>query len=878
MRIVSFNNSYDYFMRTKKSYILIVVFALCALISNAQSISVAAPSQVATGENFRISYSINTDDVDGFRAGSIPSGLEVIAGPYTSQQSNYQIVNGHTSRSSSITYTYTLYADKAGTYTIPAAHAQIGGRQVASRAVRIVVAGSARRSGSGAPQMHEDAAPEVRSSGKISGNDLFVKVSANKKRVHEQEPILLTYKVYTLVDLTSLDGKMPDLTGFHTQEVPLPQQKSFHIEKLNGRNYRCVTWSQYVMFPQMTGKMSIPSITFKGIVVQQNRSVDPFEAFFNGGSGYVEVKRDIVAPGIDIQVDPLPNKPVGFSGGVGHFSISAQLNHTSVKEGTPLTLRVVVGGNGNLKLIKQPVVDFPKDFEKYDPKVTDKTKLTANGIEGNMIYDYLVVPRNRGEYTIPPVSLVYYDTVLDSYKTVKTQPIKVTVEKGDGKGTAVDDYSDDESVDILPIKKGTAATNADGYDYFGSMEYWMSLLIPLCIFIVLIVVFRKRAIDNADIVRTKGKRANKVATKRLKTAYKLLLAHKQGEFYDEVLRALWGYVSDKMNISVEKLSRENISGTLSAHGVSESTIGTFINAIDECEFERYAPGDIAGNMTKSYDSAMNAIMDIENSLKAAKNDKRANGVASKAMGVILLVVSFMLLSAQSAMAITKANADSEYAKGNYQQAATDYNELLQSVKSAELYYNLGNCYYRLGNIPQSVIAYERAQRLSPADRDIRKNLEFVNSKTIDKIVPVDEMFFVDWYYMAVNMFNVGGLAKIAVVSFIAALALIMLFLLGTRIWMRKTGFYGSAVLIVLFLLCNLFAWQQKQTYERRARAVVTAPTASVKNSPSDTGSDAFVIHEGTSVEIVDRTMKDWYSVRLADGKEGWLKTSQMEVI
>ena len=241
-----------------------LVLMLSALIANAQGIRVSAPSHVAVGENFRLSYTINTQDVDGFRAGNVPSGLEVIAGPYTSQQSSYQFVNGHTSSSSTITYTYTLYADKAGTYTIPAAHAKVGGKAIASQAVRITVSGSARRGAGGAPQMHEDDAPQAsRPSGsKITAGDLFVKVSANKRRVHEQEPVLLTYKVYTLVDLTSLDGKMPDLTGFHTQEVPLPQQKSFHLERLNGKNYRCVTWSQYVMFPQMTGKLSIPSITF----------------------------------------------------------------------------------------------------------------------------------------------------------------------------------------------------------------------------------------------------------------------------------------------------------------------------------------------------------------------------------------------------------------------------------------------------------------------------------------------------------------------------------------------------------------------------------------------------------------------------------------
>lgn len=845
---------------------------LCAFLVNAQNITVSAPSNVAVGENFRISYTVNTQDIDDFRAGNIPSGLEVIAGPYTSKQSSYQFVNGHTSSSSSITYTYTLYAEKAGTYTLSAAHARINGRQVASHAVRIVVSGSGRR-GNGAPRMHDEDVSPSNASGRITGNDLFVRVTANKKRVHEQEPILLTYKVYTLVDLTSLDGKMPDLTGFHTQEVPLPQQKSYHIERLNGRNYRCVTWSQYVMFPQMTGKLSIPSITFKGIVVQQNRSVDPFEAFFNGGSGYVEVKRNIVAPGLDIVVDPLPNKPADFSGGVGRFTISAQLNHTTVKEGNPITLRVVVGGIGNLKLVKQPVVEFPKNFEKYDPKVTDKTKLTTNGIEGNMIFDYLVVPRNRGEYTIPAVSLVYYDTASNTYKTIKTQPITVNVEKGDGNSSSVSDYSDEQNTDIRPIKEGKASYMDENNLYYGSMGYWLAVVLLIGVFVALVVIFRKRAVDNADIVKTKGKRANKVATKRLKKANRLMLAGNQNEFYDEVLRALWGYVSDRMNMSVEKLSRENISDTLIGRGITQATIDKFINALDECEFERYAPGDAAGNMNKTYDSAIMAIMDIETSLKEIKKKKPADVT----MGILLMLFFAFSFSLPSS-AITKDNADAEYAKGNYQQAAVDYNELLKSQKSAELYYNLGNCHYRLGNITQSVIAYEKAQRLSPSDRDVRYNLEFVRSKTIDKITPVDEFFFLSWFKSVVNLFGIDGWARVAIGSLVLSLLMWLLFLFGTSVWMRKTGFYAGMVLAVLFVCSNIFAWQQKLNLEQHDTAVVTAPTINVKKTPADTGSDAFVIHEGTSVKITDRTMRNWFAIILADGKEGWVKRSQVEVI
>ena len=855
----------------RSSILLICLFIACACFS--QVIRVSTPSRVEAGENFRVSFKVTTQDVDDFRSGLHSTDVvEVIAGPYTSSESSFQMVNGHTSSSSSITYTYTLYAAKSGVYNIPAAHARVGGKQISSRPAKVTVVGSAQGRGNNSPKMHEDDnyPPHMKVAGSaISGRDLFIKVSANKRKVYEQEPILLTYKVYTLVDLTQLEGKMPELTGFHTQEIPLPQQKSFHIERVNGKPYRTVTWSQYVMYPQMTGKMEIPSITFKGIVVQQNRSVDPFEAFFNGGSGYVEVKRNIVAPSIKIDVLPLPHKPANFSGGVGKFNISAQLNKNELKAGDPLSLRIVVGGIGNLKLIKQPVVNFPKDWDKYDPKVTDKTKLTSNGLEGNMIYDILAVPRNQGHYTIPPVELTYYDTSLNQYKTIKTQSFEIEVAKGDGSRSSVD-YSKDQPKDIKDIKKGEAELHSVDNFFFGSVGYLMSLLIPFAAFVALLVIFRNRAIDNADLVKMKGKKANKIATKRLRQANKLMLAGKTNEFYDEVLRALWGYVGDKLNMPAEKLSRENISEKLQSHNVDDNTISKFLSAIDDCEMMRFAPGDPEGNMNKTFESAMTAIMEIENVMKKKSNNAKVSGFS-----FVLMILMLMPLSAN---AITKQNADDEYAKGNYQQAIKDYQEILKAGVSSEIYYNLGNAYYRTDNITQALLAYERALQLSPGDNDIRFNLQYARSKTIDKITPETEMFFVTWYNSLVNFTSVDRWANTAIVSIVMALLLILVFLFAPQMWARKSGFYGSAVFLLLFAFANLFAFQQKHELETKQGAIVIAPTVNVKKTPAASGTDVFVIHEGTRVDITDRGMKQWRGVKLADGREGWLKTSQIEEI
>ena len=852
---------------------------------HAQTLSVSAPSTVQNGENFRLTYTLDTQSGTDFRVGEIPDALEIITGPYTSTQSSFQMVNGHTSSSSSITYTFILCANKNGSFTIPPAHVHVNGKTISSHPLKITVSGN-NNNGNNPPKMHDDYqnSHQMRTAGSaITGNDLFIKVSANKKRVHEQEPVLLTYKVYTLVDLTQLEGKMPDLTGFHSQEVKLPQQKSFHIENVNGRNYRSVTWSQYVMYPQMTGKLEIPSITFNGTVVQQNRNVDPFEAFFNGGSGYVEVKRSIKAPGLMIQVDPLPKKPADFSGGVGHFNISAQLNKSEIKANDPITIRVVVGGVGNLKLIKQPVVEFPKDFDKYDAKITDKTKLTANGVEGNMIYDFLAVPRNPGKYKIPAVTFTYYDTAADAYKTIKTQSFDLTVEKGSGNSNNSADFTEEQNQDIhamsyfggRPSLVKTGKYNRQDVKnlFFGSTSYWLILITLLAAFLIIMIIFRRRAIENADIVKVKGKKANKIATKRLKLSHKLMLENKQNEFYDEVLRALWGYVGDKMNIPVTDLSHDNIEEKLREHDIDQETTNKFLEALDSCEYARYAPGDVKGNMNKTFETAMDAITKIEESMKAKRSKKSEKSVKS-----VLLTFVILLYVPTLTHAITKENADSEYSKGNFQQAIYDYEELLKSGASAELYYNLGNAYYRTDNITRAIINYERALLLSPSDDDIRFNLQMARSKTIDKITPKSEMFFVTWMRSVVNLMNVDGWARLSIFSLILSLILVLAYLFAGNIAIRRVGFYGGILFLLLFVLSNVFAFQQKKILENRNTAIVVAPSATIKKTPSSGSSDITVIHEGTKVEIQDDTMKDWKGIRLTDGRDGWIQTKTIEKI
>ena len=575
-----------------------------------------APEVVVSGDQFRLSYTINSQKVRDFRAPSI-QGFEVLMGPSRSTQ--YQNYNGVVTNS--ITFTYILMAGKEGTYKIPGATIVADGNNYTSNSVEIKVlppdqSSSNAGSGSSARSSRNQA-----NSGKITDKELFMTATASKTNVYEQEAILLTYKVYTQVNLTNLRGDIPDLKGFHTQEVELPNQKTFTLEHYNGRNYNTTIWRQLVLFPQQTGKIEIPSVTFEGTVSQMVASADPFDAFFNGGN-YVNINKNIVTPKLTIDVKELPaGKPANFSGGVGEFTLSSSISTQELKTNDAVTIKLVISGTGNMKLINTPEVGFPQDFEIYDPKVDNKFNLTRNGLAGSKVIEYLAIPRHAGTYTIPPIEFSYFDLKSQSYKTLKTDAYTLNVAKGEGNSDQViANFTSKEDLkvlgqDIRYIKTGdTHLTKKDDY-FFGSTSYYLWYIVPLALFIALMIINRKQAMENANVAKVRTKKANKVATKRMKNAGKLLAEKKSEAFYDEVLKALWGYISDKLSMPVSQLSKDNIEEELQKHQVADELIKEFINNLNECEFARYAPGNQDEKMDKIYSSAIDVISKMENSIK-----------------------------------------------------------------------------------------------------------------------------------------------------------------------------------------------------------------------------------------------------------------------
>ena len=582
----------------------------------------SAPDVVVVGDQFRLSYTVTTQKVKDFRAPSI-KGFDVLMGPSRSEQSSTQIVNGSVSSTSSITFTYILMANTAGEFTVPGASIVADGNQMISNSVKIKVLPQDQNHNSSRRNNDNSSSIQPSSNASVSNQDLFITATASKTNVYEQEAFVLTYKIYTRESNLQLNNaKLPDFKGFHSQEIEMTTNARWTPEHYKGRNYYTTVYRQFVLFPQQSGKLFIEPAQFQMTANKPVQSADPFDAFFNGGNNVIEIKKPITTPKIAINVNPLPaGKPTNFLGGVGEFNISSSINSKELKTNDAITIKLVISGTGNLKLISNPEIKFPDDFEVYDPKVDNQVRLTKEGLTGNKVIEYLAIPRHAGTYKIPGVSFSYFDIRSKSYKTLNTEDYVINVEKGAGNADQViANFTNKEDLkvlgeDIRYIKQNEVTFQPKGSFFYGSMSYWLFYIIPALAFILFFIIYRKQAAENANVAKMRTKKANKVAIKRMKLAGKLLSENKKDAFYDEVLKALWGYISDKLNIPVSRLSKDNIEEKLRNHGVSEELIKEFLNALNDCEFARFAPGDENQAMDKVYSSSIEVISKMENSIK-----------------------------------------------------------------------------------------------------------------------------------------------------------------------------------------------------------------------------------------------------------------------
>ena len=585
-----------------------------------------APKQVVLGKPFQISYSVN-QRAKNFRAPEFVD-FDVLAGPYTSQSSSTSFVNGKRSSVINLTFTYTIMAQKEGTFSIAPATIMVSGEQYRSNGLKITVLppdeeehADASRSGSNSSNAKASSSGS-NSGSAVSGENIFMKTIVSKTKVKEQECILLQYKIYWAgVDLAQFTNntQIPEFKGFLKQDLEQGEIQT-NLEHYNGRNYNTAVIYQTLLYPQRAGEVKIEPASFEAVLRVQNRANvrSLFEEFYGS---YTNVTKTLNAPGTTIHVSSLPSgKPAGFSSGVGQFSIQSSISSQDITTNDAVTIRLTIQGTGNMKLVKTPAVDWPEGFEVYDPKVQNNFKSTTAGVSGTKSIEYLAIARAAGDYTIPPISFSYYDTQADEYRVLQTPEYTVHVARDaadQSQQTVVNTFVDKEDIrqlgtDIRYIH--TTALPAVREPLLSGFTglWWLLYLVPTLLAIFLFVIFRKRILENADESRVRYKKAGKVAQKRLKKAKKLM-SESNAAFYEEIERAAWTYLSDRLSIPTAELNKDNIAEILRAKGTADALIQQVRDVLSTAEFARYAPS-AAGSMQDLYsatESLINALEDAK---------------------------------------------------------------------------------------------------------------------------------------------------------------------------------------------------------------------------------------------------------------------------
>ncbi|WP_159517105.1 BatD family protein [Sunxiuqinia indica] len=602
-----------------KKFIVTLLLLIPAFFADADSVkfTMSGPNVVSVGEQFRLSFTLNERGTD-LQLPDI-SNFDVLMGPSTSQSSSVQIINGQTTQSVSFSYIFILRAKEEGKFTIRPASIKVDGKVYESNELSIqVVKGQKPQSSTNSQQQQSSTT----ASGSIDKDDLFVKVDLDKRNVFKGEQIIATVKIYVAPDvpITNFDDvKLPSYAGFWTQEINIPNQISFTREVYNNKIYQVGVLKKTILFPQQTGKITIDPFEITCLVrqrIRQQRSF--FDDFFDN---YRNIQAKVVSPPVSINVKNLPSEPASFTGGVGNLKFSASLDKNQLKSNEAATLKITISGSGNLRLIDAPKVEFPADFEVYDPKTSENLNTSNGGLTGSKTFEYLFIPRFAGEYSIPPVKFASFNPVSRSFEYAQSKEFTLQVEKGnDDQNTTVTSAYSKEDVrfigkDIRFIKQGQYKLKPKESSFFGSLAFYLLYLGAALLFTVIALVYRKKLKENSNMQLVRNKKANKVARKHLKVAAGHLKNNNDEAFYESVLKAFWGYLSDKLSIPLADMNRQNASESLEKRQVSPEVITDFIHIVDTCEYARYAPSAVESTKTELYDKAAGLMGKLERQIR-----------------------------------------------------------------------------------------------------------------------------------------------------------------------------------------------------------------------------------------------------------------------
>ena len=630
MQCIAKLSTFHFPLSVRKVKVVVFLLFLLPIIAFAQdpTLKVSSPQQVSVGQKFQVVFESNAEGKN-FTPPSF-EGFNVVGGPFTSSSSSFQMVNGSMSHSVSVTYTYALSAYQEGIFNIGSATLTVKGNKITSRPFDITVLPSSSVnsgvSNQGGQRSNIDD-PQV------SGKDLFLKAVPSKKSVYLGEQFVLTYKLYTKVPVSSLSvSKAPSYPSAWTKDISQNAGGSLRqtSEYVNGIEYTVAEIQKVVVVPQRVGKLVIDPMSIEcvaQIVTQRSnqRSMDPFEAFFNDpffGRGYTNVEKELSSGMLNIDVKALPaeNRPASFVGAVGNYSYKADVDKTELKVNEAFTVTLTVSGTGNVELLQMPEPVFPPDFEVYDPKIVTNVETIGQGLGGTKKAEYLVIPRRAGDFSVLPIEFSFFDANAGKYVASSSPQFDIHVEKGEGGETDNNIYaSNQEGIkylgsDIRHIQTGDADLKPMHSSFFATAPYFVALLVLLILFVLAVLLSKKRAKDKNDTVGMRNKRATKEANKRLKNASKFLKDKDQDKFYTEMSAALWGYIADKCGIEQSKLSMDTVSEAMKAKNVPDDLVAEFVDTLNSCEFARFAPGDAEQKMEGLYHKGLDVITQAERKL------------------------------------------------------------------------------------------------------------------------------------------------------------------------------------------------------------------------------------------------------------------------
>jgi hypothetical protein len=619
-------------IRILKILVLLAILFLTGSRIQAQDLefSAATKNNVQVGEQFRAVFTVN-QQVDRFEGPDF-EGFNVLSGPNQSTNQSYQFVNGKVSQSFQVTYTYYLQATKEGTFNVEPAKITAGGKVYQSNGLTIAVSqGSPAQTPAGQGSQRQAQQP-ANQQGSPDKTDIFIKASVDKARPFQGEQVIITYKIYTMVPVSQINiSKISSFPGFWSKSLlndndPLKQSS----ETINGKEYVVAELRKIALFAQRSGEIRIEPMELQCVAqvkVENTRSRDPFfdsffnDPFFNRNFQNVELK--IESNPLTIDVSPLPasGKPVDFSGAVGSFTLSSEIDRTELKTNEALNLKITISGKGNLELIDALPVSFPTDFETYDPKITNNLSKNSSGISGSRTFEYLIIPRNPGDFEIKSIGFSYFDPAKQSYSALMTPRYTIKVGKGEDQpgGITYSGVSQKNiefiGSDIRHIRTGNIPINRVNSFFISSASFLAWLIIPVILFIAGIYFWSKNKQRSSNIALVRNRKANKVARKNLKMAGEYLEKRDTEAFFEEISRALWGYISNKFNIPLSDLSIDTVNQRLSNKNISEESIRQFTGVLENCEYARFAPGDKSEKMQSVYNEALEVISKIEQELK-----------------------------------------------------------------------------------------------------------------------------------------------------------------------------------------------------------------------------------------------------------------------